>query len=193
MAVFTSVLRGPALVIDPGGKKPVKVGEGEYEYKMFTEIKVKFDDHSFDSSKYFNTHENDLVIRGWTEEKICDKIRANPRFGLEYFEVKPPSREEKIKAAKALKQQAEALLKEVDKLNPAEEGIPDIEKVLEGTPEDAKVAVETPKEKNYVQAKREANFKCRKCGFVARNKRGLELHLRKHTDLKEEAGTKFTL
>lgn len=194
MAVFTSTKRGPALVIDPGGKKPVKVSDGEYEFKMFTEIKIKFDDHFFDSSKYFKTHENDLLVRNWTEEKICDRIRANPRFGMEYFEVKPPTIEEKRKAAEALKAEAEKLLKEVDKITPkeAEKEIPDIDKVLEGTPEGEKVAVEAPK-KEYVQAKREANFKCRECGFVARNKRGLELHMRKHTDLEEDADTKFTL
>lgn len=181
MAVFTSTLRKPAVVIDPGGKKPVKVGDGEYEYKMFTEIKIRFDDHLFDSSKYFNTHEKDLVDRGWTEEKICQKIRANPKFGMDYLEVKPPTAEEKREAALALKAEAEKLLKEVDKLTP-------------GEAKDEKVAVEAPKEdKGFVQATREANFKCSKCGFVARNKRGLELHMRKHTNLKEEAGTKFAL
>jgi len=60
--------------------------------------------------------------------------------------------------------------------------------------EGEKVAVDAPAEKKeYVQAKREANFKCKMCGFVARNKRGLELHLRKHTGVEEEGATKFAL
>jgi len=145
MAVFTSRNKNPSVVLDPGGKKPVDVGDGKYEYKTFEEIKIKFDNHLFDSNVYFNRDEITLLARGWTEEKICEQIRKNPRFGGEYFEVKPPTKEDKLKAAQILKAQAEELVKEAEKLGG----------------EDVEVVVEPPKEAvTYTE-------KCPDCDWVA--------------------------
>lgn len=109
MAVFVSKQRNPAIVIDGGGEKPVKNSRGEWEMRRFEELKIKFSDHKFDSSVFAKTHSDELERMQLTEEKLCEKIRGNPRFGGLYHEIKPPTKEEKQKVIAALKAQINEL------------------------------------------------------------------------------------
>ena len=181
MAVFYSTKKRHAVVIDSGGDVPVEVGKGQFKLKRMEEIKAVFDDHEFDSEKFFQNNRVMLSLRDWTEEKVADAMRKATRFELDYHEVKPPTAEEKLIAAKALQEQAKALLREAEKLEP---GSTEEKKMVK----DASLITQTSK--GYVQEKREREYKCKECGFVARNVRGLQLHIQKsHIEEEEVAET----
>jgi|TARA_Y100000310_G_scaffold292578_1_gene321443 hypothetical protein len=168
MATFFSTRARYGLVIDPGGDIPVEMGIGHFITKRVEEIKARFSNHEFDTVKFFARQSADLEKRGWTLEKIDERMRTATGSGLDYHEIKPPTAEEKEKMADALIAQAETLKKEAQKLKTP-------------TPK-AEEAVETPK-KGFQES-------CSKCPFVARGPslaivRGkLKAHDRKiHSDI----------
>lgn len=168
MTVFYSTKKRHALVIDSGGDVPVEVGKGQFKYKRMEEIKAVFDDHIFDSEKFVHNNKATLQARDWTVEKVDDAMRGAARFELDYHEVKPPTAEEKLIAARGLQGQIRSLMKEAEKLEPGSS-----KEIVRKAPIDYK------KDKGYTQEKREREYKCKKCGFVARNPRGLQLHIQK--------------
>jgi len=148
MTMFMSKNKRYSLVIDGGSTKPVPDGHGGFSLHTFQDIVARFSNHKLDTEMFFNTHEKELSDRGWTLEKIDEKIHKSPNFKLKYWEIKPPTREDKIKAAMALKARAAEMLKAVDGLE-AEEGTPE--------------AVEVEKEeKVYIE-------KCADCDWVAKS------------------------
>jgi len=120
MAVFASTKRTLGFVIDPGGRVLTKVSETESIWVTISDITIRFDNHTFNSEIYFKNHEQQLLNRGWTEEKICERLRKADGFKRDFWEMKPPTMEERKKTADALRQRAEDIMKEVDKIAPPE-------------------------------------------------------------------------
>ena len=179
MTIFFSTKKRHAIVLDPGGDVPVEVGKGQFKYKRMEEIKAVFDDHEFDSEKFVHNNRATLRARDWNVEKVDDAMRNAARFELDYHEVKPPTAEEKLVAAKGLQEQIRALMKEAEKLEPGS-----TKKMVKKAPIDYR---KQNQEKGYTQEKREREYKCKECGFVARNTRGLQVHIQKvHIEEKEE-------
>lgn len=121
MAVFASTKRTLGLVIDPGGRVLSKISETESQWVTITDIQIQFDNHIFDSELYFKNHEQQLLKRGWTEEKLCERIRNANGFKRDFWEMKPPTMEERKKTADALRQRADDIMKEADRVAPPEE------------------------------------------------------------------------
>lgn len=179
MAIFYSTRRRLGLVIDPGGDISVEVGQGVFKNKRVEEIKARFDEHELDTEKFFKNNEKELLKRGWTVEAIDERIRNTAQFNLDYHEVKPPTPEEKLAAANALIAQANELRREAEKLRPQ------VEK--------KEMVIEAPVEKKgFTEERRERQFKCKECGFVAKTGTGLAVHLRKkHLEDLGETKTKL--
>ena len=146
MTMFMSKNKRYSLVIDGGSTKPVPDGHGGFNLHTFQDIVARFSNHELNTEAFFNTHEKELLDRGWTLERIDEKIRKSPNFKRNYWEIKPVTREDKIKAAMAFKARAEEMLKAVDGLS-------------EETPEVVEVE---KKEKVYVE-------KCPDCDWVAKS------------------------
>lgn len=164
----------------------VEVNPGVFKNKQIEEIKAWFDEHELDTEKFFKMYERELTKRGWTVEKINERVRETAQFGLDYHEVKPPTIEERKKAADILMSQAQSLLKQAKELRPHED-IPTFS-------EEVEKAIETPIEKTK-EVKQKVNrieFKCKKCGYVAKNAAGLSIHLSK-THLEDLGQTKTIL
>jgi len=128
MTMFMSKNKRYSLVIDGGSTKPVPDGHGGFNLHTFQDIVARFSNHKLDTEMFFGTHEKQLLDRDWTLEKIDEKIRKSPNFKRNYWEIKPVTKEDKIKAAMALKARAEEMLKAVDEVE-AEEGTPEIMEV----------------------------------------------------------------
>jgi len=108
------------LVIDPGGRVLTKVSETESQWTTLNDIIIRFDNHTFDSEAYFKNHKTECLARGWTQEKLCDRIREASGFKRDFWEMKSPTLEERRKTAEALRFRADEIMKEADKISPKE-------------------------------------------------------------------------
>ena len=167
MAIFYSRKRRYALIIDPGGDILMSDGKGNQKWKRIEEITAKFNEHEFDSHKFFVNNKVSLMNRDWDEDKIIERLQTAQGFSLDYYEVKPPTAEEKEQAAEVLMSQAKQLFKEAEKLRPHTG-----QKIEE-------MVIEAPAvDEGYTKERRKREFSCKKCGFVAKSGAGLQNHIR---------------
>lgn len=167
MAVFASTKRTLGFVLDPGGRVLTKISETESQMVTISDITIRFDNHTFNSSVFFKNHEQECLNRGWTEDKICERLRNASGFKRDFWEMKPPTVEEREKTAEALRQRADDIMKEADRVAPLE-----------------------VKTEPVVEAPQKKEFPCDECDKVFETWPQLRGHkLRKHAT----AGTKVKL
>jgi len=186
MTVFYAQRNNLGFIIDPGGDVPVEVAPGHYKTKQLQEIKAKWDNHEFDSERFFNNNKMELTRRGWTLEKIDERLMTSSAFGLDFYEVKPPTADEKLKLIEGLVGDIDKLYDEAEKLKPGsgkgkEAAIAKLkEKMVKKAPADYR-------KKTY----RKPIYKCKECGKEFKNPTGMKNHIRMvHMDeVKETANT----
>ena len=186
MTVFYAKRNNLGFIIDPGGDVPIEVAPGHYKNKTLQEIKAKWDNHEFDSEKFFENDKQNLTRRGWTLEKIDERLMTSSAFGLDFHEVKPPTADEKLKLIEGLIGNIDKLYDEAEKLKPGsgkgkEDAIAKLkEKIVKKAPADYRKKV-------Y----KRSEYKCKSCGKMFKNPTGLKNHIRMvHMDeVKETANT----
>ena len=85
MTVFYAKRNNLGFIIDPGGDVPIEVAPGVYKNKTLQEIKAKWDNHEFDSEKFFKSDKVRLTQRGWTLEKIDENVFLTTSNGNEFI------------------------------------------------------------------------------------------------------------
>lgn len=186
MTVFYAKRNNLGFIIDPGGDVPVEVAPGQFKMKQLQEIKAKWDNHEFNSELFFNSNKMELTRRGWTLEKIDERLMTSSAFGADFHEVKPPTADEKLKLIEGLIGNIDKLYDEAEKLKPGsakgkEKAIAKLkEKIVKKAPADYR-------KKIY----KKPEYKCGKCGNMFKNPTGLKNHIRMvHMDeVKETANT----